>query len=164
MRVERLHLVAGDPRRTTLIDGALPAAASAMALSRDGRLVAAAGVGGAAVRVFDAASGMLIQEASLAKASEVHGLAFSDDALFLAAAGDGGAVQVFGLPRADGQAAGASSRFRITGDRERCLVAFGEQRNTVVIVSMGGTFCRCRFDSVNGGLMILLERHDFRSH
>jgi WD repeat-containing protein 45 len=161
VRVERLHLT-GNERRTVFIDAHPDSCLTSLALSQDGRLVATSGVSGANVRVFDAGDGKLLQEASLADASEqVHGLAFSNDARFLAASGDGGAVQVFGL-RADEQDAVAPSRFR-TGDGERCVVAFGAQRNTVVVVTMGGSFYRCRFDPEHGGEMQLLERHNFMS-
>ncbi|XP_062206121.1 autophagy-related protein 18a-like [Phragmites australis] len=156
-------------RTKTLLDDEHPASAvPCLALSRTAGwwAVATAGAGGAgaAVRVFDAADGKMLREASLAPGSEVHSLAFSADARFLATSGDGGAVQVFGLP-VEGQDGGASShssasRFRI-GDGERCIVAFGAQSNTVVAVGMGGSFCRCRFNQVHGGEMELLERRDF---
>ncbi|KAL6641325.1 hypothetical protein ACP70R_019506 [Stipagrostis hirtigluma subsp. patula] len=168
VRVEHL----GDAlrtRSTTLAIDAHPASSVAcVALSRDGRLVATAGTGAAAVNVFDAHDGKLLLEleASLAGAtSEVYSLAFSGDSRFLATSGDGGAVQVFGLPAEEGQDRGASSHgiashFR-TGGAGRCIVTFGALSNTVVVVGMDGSFCRCRFDPVNGGQMALLERRDF---
>ncbi|CAK9310081.1 unnamed protein product [Citrullus colocynthis] len=41
------------------------------------------------------------------------------------------------------------------------VVAFGHQKNTVVILGMDGSFYRCQFDSVNGGEMTQLEYHNF---
>jgi hypothetical protein len=70
---------------------------------------------------------------------------------------------VFGL-RADGQEQMAwrrrGSGIR-TGDGERCIIAFGVQNNTVMVVIMSGIFCRCRFEPEHGGEMELLERHNF---
>lgn len=41
------------------------------------------------------------------------------------------------------------------------IVAFGHQKNTVVILGMDGSFYRCQFDAAAGGEMTLLEHHSF---
>ncbi|XP_022746764.1 autophagy-related protein 18a-like [Durio zibethinus] len=41
------------------------------------------------------------------------------------------------------------------------IVAFGQQKNTVIIVGMDGSYHRCQFDSVNGGQMTQLEEYNF---
>ncbi|KAG6748488.1 hypothetical protein POTOM_048412 [Populus tomentosa] len=41
------------------------------------------------------------------------------------------------------------------------IVAFGHQKNTVVILGLDGSFYRCQFDPVNGGEMTQLEYHNF---
>ncbi|KAK9726277.1 hypothetical protein RND81_05G203300 [Saponaria officinalis] len=41
------------------------------------------------------------------------------------------------------------------------IVAFGHQKNTVVILGMDGSFYRCLFDPVKGGEMTQLEYHNF---
>ncbi|KAL6339762.1 hypothetical protein AAG906_034848 [Vitis piasezkii] len=41
------------------------------------------------------------------------------------------------------------------------IVAFGHQKNTVVILGMDGSFYRCQFDPVTGGEMTQLEYHNF---
>ncbi|KAK8711534.1 hypothetical protein V6N13_146815 [Hibiscus sabdariffa] len=41
------------------------------------------------------------------------------------------------------------------------IVAFGHQKNTVVILGIDGSFYRCQFDPVNGGEMTQLEYHNF---
>ncbi|OVA04316.1 WD40 repeat [Macleaya cordata] len=41
------------------------------------------------------------------------------------------------------------------------IVAFGHQKNTVVILGMDGSFYRCQFDPVTGGEMTQLEFHNF---
>lgn len=43
----------------------------------------------------------------------------------------------------------------------RSIVAFGHRKNTVVILSMDGSFYRCQFNPVVGGEMTLLEHHNF---
>ncbi|KAG5044058.1 hypothetical protein AAZX31_03G191900 [Glycine max] len=40
-------------------------------------------------------------------------------------------------------------------------VAFGLQKNTVIILGMDGSFYRCQFDPVHGGEMTQLEYHNF---
>lgn len=39
-------------------------------------------------------------------------------------------------------------------------VAFGLQKNTVIILGMDGSFYRCQFDAANGGEMTQLEHHN----
>ncbi|ESW16936.1 hypothetical protein PHAVU_007G196400 [Phaseolus vulgaris] len=41
------------------------------------------------------------------------------------------------------------------------VVAFGHQKNTIVILGMDGSFYRCQFDSGNGGEMTQLEYYNF---
>ncbi|XP_020209984.1 autophagy-related protein 18a isoform X3 [Cajanus cajan] len=41
------------------------------------------------------------------------------------------------------------------------IVAFGHQKNTIVILGMDGSFYRCQFDSANGGEMTQLEHYNF---
>ncbi|KAJ8435725.1 hypothetical protein Cgig2_017704 [Carnegiea gigantea] len=41
------------------------------------------------------------------------------------------------------------------------IVAFGHQKNTVIILGMDGSFYRCQFDPVKGGEMSQLEYHNF---
>ncbi|RDX86125.1 Autophagy-related protein 18a, partial [Mucuna pruriens] len=41
------------------------------------------------------------------------------------------------------------------------IVAFGHQKNTVVILGMDGSFYRCQFDSATGGEMTQLEYYNF---
>lgn len=41
------------------------------------------------------------------------------------------------------------------------IVAFGHQKNTVVVLGMDGSFYRCQFDPVKGGEMTQLEYHNF---
>ncbi|XP_057735016.1 autophagy-related protein 18a-like [Arachis stenosperma] len=41
------------------------------------------------------------------------------------------------------------------------IVAFGHQKNTIVILGMDGSFYRCQFDSANGGEMTQLEYYNF---
>ncbi|GAB2220253.1 hypothetical protein Droror1_Dr00007897 [Drosera rotundifolia] len=41
------------------------------------------------------------------------------------------------------------------------VVAFGHQKNTLIILGMDGSFYRCQFDPVKGGEMTQLEYHNF---
>ncbi|KAE8692021.1 Autophagy-related protein 18a [Hibiscus syriacus] len=52
------------------------------------------------------------------------------------------------------------AQFRLV-EGSQYIVAFGHQKNTVVILGMDGSFYRCQFDPVNGGEMTQLEYHNF---
>ncbi|KAG4113870.1 hypothetical protein ERO13_D12G010100v2 [Gossypium hirsutum] len=52
------------------------------------------------------------------------------------------------------------AQFRLV-EGSQYLVAFGHQKNTVVILGIDGSFYRCQFDPVNGGEMTQLEYHNF---
>ncbi|RVX20520.1 Autophagy-related protein 18a [Vitis vinifera] len=52
------------------------------------------------------------------------------------------------------------AQFRLP-EGSQYIVAFGHQKNTVVILGMDGSFYRCQFDAVSGGEMIQLEYHNF---
>ncbi|PQQ03059.1 autophagy-related protein 18a [Prunus yedoensis var. nudiflora] len=52
------------------------------------------------------------------------------------------------------------AQFRLL-EGSQYVVAFGHQKNTVVILGMDGSFYRCEFDPVNGGEMTQLEYHNF---
>jgi len=41
------------------------------------------------------------------------------------------------------------------------IVAFGHEKNTVVILGMDGSFYRCKFDPIEGGEMTQLECQNF---
>ncbi|TYG37369.1 hypothetical protein ES288_D13G135900v1 [Gossypium darwinii] len=52
------------------------------------------------------------------------------------------------------------AQFRLP-EGSRCIVAFGQQKNTIMIIGMDGSFRRCQFDPVNGGQMTQMEEHNF---
>ncbi|KAI3749254.1 hypothetical protein L2E82_19861 [Cichorium intybus] len=52
------------------------------------------------------------------------------------------------------------AQFRLV-EGSQYIVAFGHQKNTVVIIGMDGSFYRCKFDPTTGGEMTQLEYHNF---
>ncbi|KAL7198918.1 hypothetical protein ACSBR2_021251 [Camellia fascicularis] len=52
------------------------------------------------------------------------------------------------------------AQFRLL-EGSQYIVAFGHQKNTVVILGLDGSFYRCQFDPVSGGEMTQLEYHNF---
>ncbi|KAK8588246.1 hypothetical protein V6N13_087190 [Hibiscus sabdariffa] len=52
------------------------------------------------------------------------------------------------------------AQFRLV-EGSQYIVAFGHQKNTVVILGIDGSFYRCQYDPVNGGEMTQLEYHNF---
>ncbi|GFZ19548.1 transducin/WD40 repeat-like superfamily protein [Actinidia rufa] len=143
--------------------------------------------------------------------AEIHSLAFSSTAQWLAVSSDKGTVHVFGLKfnlgnigsdklhgvsdpnRAVSSPSSSLSfherqiskyvikfkdqttmrvlpkyfssewsvaQFRLL-EGSQYIVAFGHQKNTVVILGLDGSFYRCQFDPVIGGEMTQLEYHNF---
>ncbi|PIA59943.1 hypothetical protein AQUCO_00400665v1 [Aquilegia coerulea] len=123
--------------------------------------------------------------------AEIYCLAFSPTAQWLAVSSDKGTVHVFslkvnaGVPENDKPHSasepnlGASSLSFIKGvlpkyfssewsvakfrlhEGSQYIVAFGHQKNTVVILGMDGSFFRCQFDPITGGEMTQLEFYNF---
>ncbi|CAN1197970.1 Autophagy-related protein 18a, partial [Linum perenne] len=52
------------------------------------------------------------------------------------------------------------AQFRLV-EGSQYIVAFGHQKNTVVILGFDGSFYRCQFDPASGGEMKQLEHHNF---
>ncbi|KAL2485804.1 Autophagy-related protein 18a [Abeliophyllum distichum] len=52
------------------------------------------------------------------------------------------------------------AQFRLI-EGSQYIVAFGHQKNTVVILGLDGSFYRCKFDPATGGEMTQLEYHNF---
>ncbi|CAN0897132.1 Autophagy-related protein 18a [Linum grandiflorum] len=52
------------------------------------------------------------------------------------------------------------AKFRLP-EGSQCLVGFGQQQNTIVVIGLNGSFYRCEFDPVKGGEMTQLEHHNF---
>ncbi|KAL4366197.1 hypothetical protein GQ457_05G002300 [Hibiscus cannabinus] len=123
--------------------------------------------------------------------AEIYSLAFSSNAEWLAVSSDKGTVHVFSLKINAGSPGTTRSRsasepvsphsslsfikgvlpkyfssewsvaqFRLV-EGSQYIVAFGHQKNTVVILGIDGSFYRCQFDPVNGGEMAQLEYHNF---
>ncbi|KAK9714250.1 hypothetical protein RND81_06G081500 [Saponaria officinalis] len=154
------------------------------ALTHDGGLLATSSSKGTLVRVFNTFDGTLLQEVRRgADRAEIYSLAFSTTAQWLAVSSDKGTIHVFGLKvnsapqtnenvppisesNAIGSPAGSSlsfikvAQFRLL-EGAQYTVAFGHQKNTVVILGMDGSFYRCQFDPVKGGEMTQLEYCNF---
>ncbi|XP_028780899.1 autophagy-related protein 18a [Neltuma alba] len=166
------------------------------ALTQDGRLLATASSKGTLVRIFNTMDGSLLQEVRRgADRAEIHHLAFSPTAQWLAVSSDKGTVHVFGLkvdsgllghrgsqstsesnPTSPSSVSSLSfikgvlpkyftsewsvARFRLN-EGLQYNVAFGHQKNTIVILGMDGSFYRCKFDPMTGGEMTQLEYYNF---
>ncbi|MBA0619711.1 hypothetical protein Godav_005520 [Gossypium davidsonii] len=140
------------------------------ALSQDGQLLATASTKGTLVRIYNTIDGSLLQEVRRgADRAEIYSLAFSSNAQWLAVSSDKGTVHVFSLKISAGSpgvlpkyfsSEWSVAQFRLV-EGSQYLVAFGHQKNTVVILGIDGSFYRCQFDPVNGGEMTQLEYHNF---
>ncbi|GAA0159789.1 scaffold/adaptor protein [Lithospermum erythrorhizon] len=123
--------------------------------------------------------------------AEICSLAFSSTAQWLAVSSDKGTVHVFNLKvdsgslnidraRSSSEPSSPTShlsfikgvlpkyfssewsvaQFRLQ-EGMQYIVAFGHQKNTVVILGMDGSFYRCKFDPAVGGEMTQIESHNF---
>ncbi|KAJ1412637.1 WD40/YVTN repeat-like-containing domain superfamily [Sesbania bispinosa] len=159
------------------------------ALTLDGQLIATASTKGTLIRIYDTDSGTLLQEVRRgANAAEIYSLAFSSTAQWLAVSSDKGTVHVFSLkvnssiPEHDKSQSSSNSDAAISPssssrsfikfkewsvakfhlhEGSRYTVAFGLEKNTVIILGMDGSFYRCQFDPAHGGEMTQLEYHNF---
>jgi WD40 repeat protein len=166
------------------------------ALTQDGQLLATASTKGTLVRIHNTQDGTLVQEVRRgADRAEIHSLAFSSNAQWLAVSSDKGTVHVFGLKvnsgttRTDSPRSASDLNLAVNSpssslsfmrgvlpkyfssewsvaqfhlvEGSQYTVAFGHQKNTVVILGMDGSFYRCQYDPINGGEMTQLEYHNF---
>ncbi|KAL0375739.1 UNVERIFIED_CONTAM: Autophagy-related protein 18a [Sesamum calycinum] len=158
-----------------------------VALSNDGRLLATASTTGTLVRVFDTSDGRLLQELRRgSEGAEIHSLCFSSDTKWLAVSSNKGTVHVFSLnigtdgsqeaeqsnsslPRLSSfkgilpkycSSKWSMAQFRVPEDIKH-IVAFGHQKNTVLIIGMNGRFYRCKFDPIAGGEMTQMDCRNF---
>ncbi|CAI9112894.1 OLC1v1013397C1 [Oldenlandia corymbosa var. corymbosa] len=163
-----------------------------LALSNDGKLMATASTKGTLVRVFNTDDGELVRELRRGSdRAEIHSLAFSPSAEWLAVSSDKGTVHVFSLKsgnldrHSDKVLATSSSagsllsfsmrslwpkylcskwsvaQFRLLPEGCPHVVAFGNQEHTLMILGFDGSFYRCKFDPITGGEMTLMECHKF---
>ncbi|KAL0454884.1 UNVERIFIED_CONTAM: Autophagy-related protein 18a [Sesamum latifolium] len=156
-----------------------------VALSNDGRLLVTTSTEGTLVRVFKTSDGRLLQELTTgSETAEIHSFCSSSDAEWLAVSSNKGTVHVFSLNAAINGSQEAKqdnsplSRvpsfrgivlpnnhspewwvawFHVPEDIQH-IIAFGHQKNTVLIVGMNG---RCKFDPIAGGEMTQMECHNF---
>ncbi|XP_031486338.1 autophagy-related protein 18a-like [Nymphaea colorata] len=52
------------------------------------------------------------------------------------------------------------AQFRLP-EGSKCIVAFGHQKNTIMVLGFDGSFYRCQFDPSTGGEMLQMEFHNF---
>ncbi|KAL4572107.1 hypothetical protein LXL04_018876 [Taraxacum kok-saghyz] len=151
------------------------------ALSQNGNMLATASNKGTLVRIFNTHDGTLLHEVRRgADRAEIHSLAFSPTAEWLAVSSDKGTIHVFSITPLDNPDLTTSSpralikgvmpkyfnsvwslaQFRLV-EGSQYTVAFGHQKNTIVILGLDGSFYRCQFDPKAGGEMTQLEYHNF---
>ncbi|PON96609.1 WD repeat containing protein [Trema orientale] len=158
-----------------------------LGLTHDGSLVATASEKGTLVRVFRTADGTPFQEVRRgADRAEIHSLAFSSPANWLAVSSDKGTVHVFSVKLTSAfqenqklQTSSTSSlsfikgvlpkyfssvrsvaKFRLV-EGSKYIVAFGHMKNTILILGMDGSFYQCEFDPEKGGDMTQLVYQNF---
>ncbi|KAK9292299.1 hypothetical protein L1049_020263 [Liquidambar formosana] len=112
------------------------------ALTQDGRLLATASSKGTLVRIYNTLDGSLLQE--------------NVDSVFGKICG----FEIAGVLPRYFSSEWSVAQFRLH-EGSHYIVAFGHQKNTVVILGMDGSFYRCQFDPVSGGEMTQLEYYNF---
>ncbi|XP_011101521.1 autophagy-related protein 18a-like isoform X1 [Sesamum indicum] len=150
---------------------------TSVALLSNGRLLAAASTKGTLIRLFDILSVMLLQDmrrGSAFERTEIHSLSFCSDAEWLALTSNKGTVDVFSLNMDAIKEAKRNNMYSAEVFHSRVadgsvsrtkriqhIVAFGYQKNIVLVVGTNGRFYRCKFDPIVGGEMTQMECHNF---
>ncbi|KAL0375741.1 UNVERIFIED_CONTAM: Autophagy-related protein 18a [Sesamum calycinum] len=110
-----------------------------VALSNNGRLLATASTEDTLVRLFDTWDGRLLQESKVS-----NEVVWNNADILPKYVSSGWLV----------------SQFRVPEDIKH-IVAFGHEKNTVLIIGMNGRFYRCKFDPIAGGEMTQMECRNF---
>ncbi|CAA2980090.1 autophagy-related 18a [Olea europaea subsp. europaea] len=161
-----------------------------IALTHDGRFLATASSKGTLVRVFNTWDESLLYELRRGSGrAEIYSISFSMDVQWLAVSSDKATVHIFRL-NVDSRAAAAEpnnfsptsasflslitgipkylksqwseTRFRLPQEGIRNIVTFGQQqKNTVIIIGVDGSYYRCQFDPEARGEMIQLQHYNF---
>lgn len=177
-----------DSKKTTLIP-AHESSLGCFALNFDGSRLATCSEKGTLVRVFDTASGDLVQELRRgADRAEIYSICFNYNSRWLALSSDKGTVHVFALKKDQKRAeqdakAEADKKEEEAGKKKanpksslsfmrgvlpkyfssewsfaqfrvpdvRTIVAFGSEKNSLIVVSSDGSFYKALFDPENGG-------------
>ena len=172
--------ISGSPFSASIIP-AHESPLAALAVDREGNLLATASEKGTLVRVFDIKHGRLLYELRRgADRAEIYSLDFNRDGTKLCVASDKGTVHVFSLDSAvaeftpqseEAHSNKQSSLSFMKGllpryfssqwsfaqcrvSEHRCLAAFGQDPATIVVVSFDGVFHKIRFDVTRGGQCI----------
>mmetsp|Transcript_81905 Transcript_81905/g.244211 ORF Transcript_81905/g.244211 Transcript_81905/m.244211 type:complete len:422 (-) Transcript_81905:129-1394(-) len=174
-------------RERTNIVAAHQSAIAAMSMDCTSTLLATASGKGTILRVYDTAGGVKLQELRRGvEGAEIHSLTFSKTGDFLAVSSDKGTIHIFAVCRANPDDGGVGSQdaslarnsksslqrlsrvlpayfssewslaqFRVPD--YRCVVTFGTDPHTVVVVCANGSYYKARFDPGRGGEMVREE-------
>jgi len=184
-----------DLKKTSLIP-AHETALACFALNFDGTRLATASEKGTLVRIFDTASGQLLQEVRRgADRAEIYSICFNYSSQWLAVSSDKGTIHIFSLGKLQGDQQQANieqpkppavtsteekqhrnssasnpksglsfikgflpkyfssewsfAQYRVPDTRT--IVAFGAEKNSIIVVSADGTFYKALFDPEKGG-------------
>jgi len=157
-----------------------------IALNFDGTRLATASETGTIVRIFDTQTGTNLQEVrrGIDKA-EIYSLAFNNNSQWLACSSDKGTVHVYRMKLAESGSEASESKsnpksslsffarvlpsyigsewsfahFRVPAGL-RCIVAFGSEANSVVVVCSDGSFYKAIFDPDQPNHECAQEHHD----
>jgi WD40 repeat protein len=174
-----------DKKKTTLIP-AHETALSCFALNFDGTLLATASEKGTLIRIFNTATGERLQELRRgADRAEIYSIAFHHSSQWLAVSSDKGTVHVFSLvnpqeqerivedKKSDNPRSMVSfmkgilpkyfssewsfAQFRVP--EVKTIVAFGGEKNSIIVVSADGTFYKAMFDPEKPGAECIQESY-----
>lgn len=170
-----------DHKKTTLIT-AHETALACFALSFDGQRLATASEKGTLIRIFDTYSGRLVQELRRgADKAEIYSIAFNSTREWLAVSSDRGTVHIFKLNE-DGKDSGQpannpTSTFSLFSSilpkyfasqwsfaqfkvpEVRNIVAFGQEKHSIIVVCADGTYYKAIFDPDKPGSECVQESY-----
>lgn len=160
-----------DQRRTPTLIAAHETDIRCLAFNPEGTLLATASAKGTVIRLFDVeGEGRRVRVGEMRRGTEtaqIYSMAFSFDSARLAVASDKGTIHIFNLheptsggdnlkqliPKYLGSAPRSFAHARMPTDA-RCQVQFGNEKNSVIAISVDGYYCKFTFDLIKGGSAI----------
>lgn len=174
VRVERLDQTNRDKKNFFI--PAHDSGLACIALNNDGSLLATASEKGTLIRVFETENGTKVNEFRRgADRAAIYSLSFSNDSEFLCSSSDKGTTHIFSLKERKNRRSTMSMLGPVAsyfnsewsfawfhGADTPSICAFGQEKNTVVVVGSDGSFTKIQFDPVNGGECIPDPKGDSR--
>jgi len=171
-----VHVELYDSKQTQIIP-AHTNALSHLSLNMDGTRLATASEKGTLIRIFDTATGQQLRELRRgADKAEIYCITFNPTSTYLVVSSDKGTVHIYGLTQDTGNTGGDQEKKKQNRQSSlsfipflpsyfssewsfaqfhvpdpHCIVAFGADKNSIIVVCSNGGYYKYVFDPMKGG-------------